>query len=69
MRASTTTAPGRLILGKTSEATVHCLDDPASCQPVNRLAARLKACSNWYEDPQISHQKIAAEINNVLTSK
>lgn len=47
----------------------NCYQDPAYKQVVIRLTEALKAYGNEQDDPRVSHPKIVAEMNKVLTSK
>lgn len=47
----------------------NCYPDPAYRQVVHRLTHALKAYGEEQDDPRVSHPKIQAEMNKVLTSK
>lgn len=56
-------------LRKDPQEKVNRFDDPAYRAAVIRLTRALQAYGERYDDPRVSHPKIAAEINEVLTSK
>lgn len=56
-------------LRKDPQEIVNRFDDPAYRAEVIRLTRALQEYGKRYGDPRVSHPKIAAEINEVLTSK